>query len=60
MLEYDRIEVFEGIDVNKTDGSQECIIYFYWYFLHITVKFQPEVCNGSHDLMQKAMNFNEF
>ena len=60
MLEYDRIEVFEGIDVNKTDGSQECIICFYWYFLHITVKFQPEVCNGSHDLMQKAMNFNEF
>ena len=23
------------------------------------VKFQPEVCNGCHDLMQKAMNLND-
>ena len=31
-LEYDRIDVSEGIDVNKTDGSRECIIWHYWYF----------------------------
>ena len=29
MLEYDRIDVFEGIDVNKTDGLCECIIWHY-------------------------------
>ena len=31
-LEYDRIDVSEGIDVKKTDGSRECIIWHYWYF----------------------------
>ena len=31
-LEYDRIDVSDGIDVNKTDGSRECIIWHYWYF----------------------------
>ena len=35
MLEYDRIELSEGIDVNKVDGSCECIIFHYWYFLEI-------------------------
>ena len=25
MLEYDKIDVTEGTDTNKTDGSRECI-----------------------------------
>ena len=53
MLEYNRIEVPEGIDVNKTDGLRDCIICHYWYFLDTNLKLQPKVCNGSHDLMQK-------
>ena len=32
MLEYDRIEVSKGTDVNKIDGLRECIIYHHWYF----------------------------
>ena len=60
MLEYDRIEVSEGINVNKTNGSSVCIICDYWYFLNIRFKFQPEVCNGSHNLMKEAMNVNDF
>ena len=59
MLEYDRIEVSEGIDVNKTDGLHKGIIYNYWYFLNINFRFQPKVCNGCHDLMQKAMILND-
>ena len=54
MLEYNRINMSEGINVNKADGSRECIICHYWYFLDIDFTFQPEVCNGCHDLMQKA------
>lgn len=57
MLEYDRIEVFKGIDVNKTHGLHQCINW--QYFLKINSRFQPEVCYGCHDLMQKAMNFND-
>ena len=29
MLEYDRIDISEGIDVNKTSASKECDIYNY-------------------------------
>ena len=32
MLYYDRTDVSEGIDVNKTSASKECIICLYWYF----------------------------
>ena len=32
MLYYDRIDIFEGIDVNKTSKSKECDICHYWYF----------------------------
>ena len=33
MLEHDRIDVSEGIDVNKTNGLRECIISHYLYFI---------------------------
>ena len=33
MLYYDQIEVCEGIDVNKTSASKECITFHYCYFL---------------------------
>ena len=61
MLGYNRTEVSQGIDVNKTSGLHlcECIINHYWYFLKINVRFQPKVCNGCHDLMQVAVNFND-
>ena len=32
MLEYDRIDSFEGIDFNKTNKSKECMLCHYWYF----------------------------
>ena len=33
MLEYDRIDISEGIDINKTNASKECDICHYWYIL---------------------------
>ena len=44
MLQYDRIYVSEGIDTNKTDGSRECIICHYWYFLGINFRIQSKIC----------------
>ena len=29
---FDRIDVSEGIDLNKTSESNECDICHYWYF----------------------------
>ena len=31
MLDFDRINVSEEIDVNKTSASKECDICHYWY-----------------------------
>ena len=47
---FDRIDVSEGIDVNKSCASEECHICLYWYFLNYSFKFQPNVCNRCHDL----------
>ena len=59
MLEYDRIDISEGIDVNKTISSKECDICHYWYFLDKNFNYEKYLYNGSHDLMQKAMSFND-
>ena len=59
MLEYDRIDILERIDINKTNASKECDICHYWYFLDNNFNYEPYLCNGCHDLMQKAMNFND-
>ena len=59
MLYYDRIDISEGIDVNKTGASQECDICHYWYFLNYSLKFQPNVCNRCHDLLMMSVNLSE-
>ena len=58
MIYYDRIDVSEGIDVNKTSASKECDICHYWYFLNYSFKFQPNVCNRCHDLLMMSMNLS--
>ena len=58
MLEYDRIDISEEIDVNKAIASKECDICHYWHFKGIAFKYEPYLCNSCHDLMQKAMSFN--
>ena len=57
MLEYDRIDISEGIDTNKISASKECNICHYWYFLDKNFTDDLYLCNGCHDLMQKAMSF---
>ena len=56
MLHYDRIDVSEGIDVNKTNGSKECNICHYCYFLNHSFRFQPNVSSRCHDLLMLSMN----
>ena len=58
MLEYDKIDISEGIDTNKTNA--ECDICHYSYFLDKSFNYEPDLCNDCHNLMQKAMNFNDF
>ena len=57
MLEYDRIDILEGVDINKTSASKGCDIWHYWYFLDKNFKYEPYLCNRCHNLMQKAMSY---
>ena len=58
MIEYERTDISEGIDCNKTDLPKECDICHYWCFKDIGFKHEPYLCSGCHDLIQKAMSFN--
>ena len=51
MLQYQKIDVLEGIDVNKTSASEECELCHYWLFKDIGFKFQEHVWNKCHDLL---------
>ena len=56
MLEYNRINISEEIDINQTSASKKGNICYYWYFEDICFKHEPYRFNGCLDLMQKAMS----
>ena len=58
MLQYERIDISEGIDLNKLNKLVECMICHYWYFKDIGFKYQPYVSNGCHDLSMVVQNLN--
>ena len=53
MLWYQKIDVSEGIDVNKTSKSKECELCHYWFFKDVGFKFEEHV-NKCHDLLTMA------
>ena len=58
MLYYDRIDVSEGIEFNKTSVSKDCNFFTYWYLLNFSFQFQPNVCNKCHDLLMMSVDLN--
>ena len=59
MLRYQKIDVSEGIDVNKTSASKECELFHYWFFKDIGFKFEEHVCNKCHDLLTIAYSLKD-
>ena len=57
MIYFNRIDVFEVTDVNKTSTSKEYDICHYWYFLNYSFKFPSNVCTRCHDLLM-SMNLS--
>ena len=51
MLQYERVDISEEININKARVSKECIICHYWYFKYIGYKFEPGIYNGCHDVL---------
>ena len=59
MLEHDRKDISDGIDIDKTNASKECDICHYWYFLNRGFKYEKYLCNVCHNFYTKIMNFND-
>ena len=59
MLYYDRVDVSEGFDTNKTNELKDCGICQHWYFLNKEFKFQTYVCNRCHDLLMMSMKLSD-
>ena len=60
MLQYEKIDVLEGIGINKANKSKECMISHYWYFKDIGFKFQPYTYNGCHNLLIMVYDLDDF
>ena len=59
MLEYDRIDISEGIDTNKNiSTSKKCYLCGYWYFIKKKINYQKYMCNGCHDMSMKAISMH--
>ena len=57
MIEYERIDISEGIDINKTNKLKECMLCHYWYFLDNKFSYEPYLCDGCYNIMQKSNDF---
>ena len=57
MLEYDRIDISEGIDIKKCkETSRECNLCKFYYFLDKNFNYGPYLCDGCYDMSLKAIS----
>ena len=57
MLKYDKIDIIEGIDHDKTSKSRECMFYHYWYYLNNNFSYGPFTCDGCYNIVQRSTDF---
>ena len=59
MIEYDRIDLSEGIDIDKNiSTSKKCNLCVNWYFFNKNFNYQKYLCNGCHTLSTKAISMH--
>ena len=57
MLEYDRIDISEGIDTNKCKYiSKKCSLCKFYYFLDKNFNYGPYLCDGCYYISLKAIS----
>ena len=54
MLKYEKINISEGIDVNKASASEKCELCRYCFFKDVGLKLEKHVCNKCNDLLTMA------
>ena len=52
MIEYERIDISERVDVDKTNKSKECMLCHYWYFLHKNFSHGSYLCDDYYNFSQ--------
>ena len=57
MLEYDRIDISEAIDIKKCkETSRECSLCKFYYFSDKNFNYGPYLCNGCYDMSLKVIS----
>ena len=57
MLEYNKIDISEGIDINKCEEtSRRCSLCKFYYFLDKNFSYGPFLCNRCYDMSLKAVS----
>ena len=51
MLNYDKIDITEGIGLNKTNKSKECMFCHYWYYLNKNFSYGLFTCDGCYNIV---------
>ena len=62
ILEYDRIDLSEGIDVKAcNETSRKCSLCKFYYFLNKNFNYQTYLCDGCHDIsIYKSNEYAKF
>ena len=56
MLKYDRFGISEGVDVDKTDRSKECMFCHYWHVVNRNFSYSPYTFDGCYGIVQRSRN----
>ena len=51
---FESINISDGINVDMSDKSKECMLCHYWYFLDKSFSYGPYLCDGCYNMMQKS------
>ena len=54
MLVYEKIDISNGVDVDKSDKSKEYKFCHYWCFLDKSFSYGPYLCDRCYNMMQKC------
>ena len=58
MLKYDKIDITEGVDLDKTNKSK-CMFCHYWYYLNKNFIYGPFTCAGCYNIVQRSTDFKD-
>ena len=54
MLIYEKIDISDGIDVDVSDKSKECMLCHYWYLLDNSFSYASYLWDGCYNMMQRC------